>query len=504
MVVAAAAGIFTPAPASPSYRPDATAGVPHRLLDLDRGQLTDSMGLRVAVSSSSPLTSIAWRLDGQPGTWMLGRTGSDSSTLFELRGGVALPRTTLSHGYRPPTLIGVADGRMLMLSEPSPNGGQWALLAVPLTLPAADIGLEHQNADGSYYVTPGVERVLQNRGEVGIRRGADNTMVLWSSERTWRVPFADLRPGLDLTRFALDLGPGASGNDLASAPDGTIVWRTGSRGLSLFRPGEPARQLTGTALEGCPVSSDLAGSGLPFERFAVDTAGNLWLAGDQKVRAAVVTPDGILRIVPGVLDQVDDLEARPDGSVLLAVSPGGGDQILEITGAADAAAGYEPAPPPPPRCDTRDPGTTGTAYESVRLQEVPSATPPVTATGEPGKPSAVAVRGMLALDASGRLVRMQYPLVAQGVATDGRGGLWWGVLDRTDSPAPRTFTAVHLPGRSSTAVAVKDPVKVTPSRRPARAGAYGDRFVSTLALERYGFYGPGTGPGTGPARWRPR
>jgi len=490
-VVGAAAGIVAPAATSPAYEPDRAEGMPHRLLGLQRGQLVDAMGMRVAVSSSNPLTSVAWSFDGEPGSWLLGRTGSDSSTVFALRDGVALPQTTLSHGYRPPTLIGVSADKLLLLSEPSASGGHWALLAVPLNLVAADISLEHQDSSGAYYVTPGVELLTQGQGEIGLRRSADDTLVLWNAERTWRVPVADLRPGLSLDRFALDLGPGSSGNDLASAADGTVVWRTGARGLGLLRPGEASRQLTGTALEGCPLSSDLAGSGLPYQRFALDTAGNVWLSGDKSVRAAVLTPDGVLRMVPQVVDPVDGIEARPDGSVLLAVSPTGGDQILEITGGATAAAKYRPAPPPPARCDTRDPGTTGTAYEVVRLPAPPSVTLPVSATGKPGRSAESAVRGVLALDTRGRLVRMRYPLNAQGVAADGQGGLWWGVMDEGNTTETRSYTAVHLPARSQQASSVRDPQPVNPDRQHVRAAAYGDSYVSSLDAGRYGFYGPG-------------
>lgn len=489
-VMAAAAGVLVPAATGPAFEPEARDGIPHRLLDLRGGLFSDTMGLRVSLGTSSALTSIAWSLDGEPGLWLMGRTGSDNSTVYAVRDGLALPRTTLSHGYSPPTLVGISGGRMLLLTGPTENNQRWALLAVPLELPFADLSLQHQNADGSYYVTPGVERLAQGNGTIRLQRSADGTVVMWGPDGTWRVPLAALRPGLVLNRYSLDLGPGSRNTRLASAPDGTAAWWTGNHGLAVQRPGSPVEQLTGTAPEGCPLSADLAGSSIGAPAFAVDAAGNIWIAGDKTIPAAVLTTDGVLRVVPNVVDRVEDLEARPDGSVLLGSRSARGNQILEITRAAQAANRYKPAPPPSKRCAGPHAPATGTTYSGSPVRDIPTVLAPVDILGKPGRARELALRGLLALDASGKLVRMRYPQNAVGVSPDGQGGLWWGAAQRSETASPRGFTAVHLPPRSRTALTIKDPVPASAGRQDAPAAAYGDRFVAPMGEDRYGFYGP--------------
>ena len=84
----------------------------------------------------------------RPGEWLLGRTGSEGSTVFAYGDGVALPQVALSHGATPPALWGVTDNQMVLLAGGAP-ASRWAILSVPLDLVAADISLSHTNPDGT-------------------------------------------------------------------------------------------------------------------------------------------------------------------------------------------------------------------------------------------------------------------------------------------------------------------------------------------------------------------
>ncbi|MFC0626940.1 hypothetical protein [Kribbella deserti] len=487
-VVGVTTSLATPTVTEQVSQPETRDGVPHSLLDLRGGLFSDPMGLRVSLGSHNALNSVAWDLDGGPGFWVMGRTGSDTSTVFDLRHGLALPRTSLSHGYSPPILIGVSGGRMLLLTAHA-RDRRWALLAVPLNLPFADLGLKHRNADGSYYVTPGVERLAQGEGFMRLQSSADSTVTMWNEDRTWRVPLAELRTGLRLDSFAIDLGPG-SRSKLSSAPDGTMAWWNGRQGIAVMRPGRGIEQLTGRSAKGCPVSSDITGSDLGTAAFTVDTGGNIWVSGDARIPAAVLTPDGTLRIVPGLTQRVWEVVARPDGSVVLETRAGRETRLLVIPNAAKAAAHYKAAPPPSDRCRGPVQQASGKPYSGVEVPDVPEVVSPVAVDGKPGAPRYHSAHGLLALDPSGRLVRLQYPQESIVVAPDGEGGLWWGTAERTEAPNPRHFTAVHLPARARTAITVKDPVPAVARRREGSAAAYGDQFVAPMGQDRYGFYGP--------------
>ncbi|ONI68422.1 hypothetical protein BWI15_36120 [Kribbella sp. ALI-6-A] len=351
-VVAAAAalglvgGLLVPDASAAPYRPEGVAGAPHRLLDLNGGQLQDAMGMRVAIGTSDPLDSIAGRLDGTPGTWLLGRTGSESSTVFAYADDVALPQVTLAHGPTPPALLGVTDQRMLLLAGGA-GDRPWAVLSVPLDLVSADISLRHQNPDGTYYVTPGVEVLATGTGPAFTQRNADHSIVIWGGTRTWRIPASALRVGMRLDQFQI----AGAGAPVSAGPDGTVARQTGPGGVALQRPGAGPVQLTGVAPAGCPLSRDPASSSLTVGAFAVDVGGNLWLGGNSET--AVVTPDGVLRPLPGRVAGVASIEARADGSVVLGVAPGGGDQVLVVPDAAAAAASYPAAGEPAARCDQR-------------------------------------------------------------------------------------------------------------------------------------------------------
>lgn len=475
LVLAAGAGFFLPAPAEPAYRADAVAESPHPLLQLHGGQLVDRLGMRVAIGTSDPLDSIAGTLDGTPGEWLLGRTGSEASTLFEYQDGVALPRVTLSHGVTPPALLGVRDDRMVLLAGGAGNR-PWAILSVPLRLVAADISLSHKNPDSTYYVTPDVDVLATGRGPALTHRNADRSVVVWGSTATWQIPADQLKPGLDLAKYVVNPGAGAPGNAVSSGPDGTTAWRTSETGLAVVRPGSGAQQLTGIAPAGCSLSKDAASSSLTVDAFAVDVRGNLWLGGSSPT--SVITPDGVLHLLPSMTDGVDSIEARPDGSVLLGTSPGGGDQILEIPGGAEHAASYPVAPDPEPRCDRRKLAAGSTEYKASVLPVVPAADPPGKAAPGTGT--------QLALDARGRLVRMRLPNAAHVWAPDGQGGLWWTTSDRSK---PAAEIAVHLSGGA--AKSVRDPLPGSPNQRGEFAAAAGDRLVTAINEDLYNFYGPG-------------
>ncbi|TDU90570.1 hypothetical protein EV138_4162 [Kribbella voronezhensis] len=477
-VVATAAGLVAPAAAAPQYEPRVVAGIPHPLLDLHGGQLVDRLGMRVAIGTSDPLDSIATRLDGTPGEWLLGRTGSEGSTVFEYRDGFALPRVSLSHGVTPPALLGVADDKLVMLAGGAAQK-RWALLAVPLNLVAADVSLSHTNPDGTLYVTPGVDIYATGVGPALTHRNADHSIVVWGATSTWQIPANQLRVGMDLKQFLIAPGAGAAGNSVSSGPDGTTAWRNSETGLVLLRPGGQPQQVTGIAPAGCQLSSDMASSSLTVDSFAVDVRGDLWLGGSSPT--AVLTPDGLLRRVPGPVTQVDSMEARPDGSLLLGVSPGGGDQVLEITDAAAAASSYPVLPEPEPRCDRRKAASGSTPYKVALLSGVPVADPPVTAEGVVGK-AASGTNTELALDSRGRLVRLAVPSSAHAWAPDGQGGLWW-----TASGASGGEVAVHLAG--GTATVLRD--LAAPDQQGEVAAAAGDRLVRAIGGGLYDFYGPG-------------
>ncbi len=477
-LVATAAGLVAPAAAAPQYEPQVVAGVPHPLLDLHGGQLVDRLGMRVAIGTSDPLDSIAARLDGTPGEWLLGRTGSEGSTVFEYRDGFALPRVALSHGVTPPALLGVADDKLLMLAGGAAQK-RWALLAVPLNLVAADVSLSHTNPDGTLYVTPGVDIYATGVGPALTHRNADRSIVVWGATSTWQIPANQLRAGMDLTQFLVAPGPGAAGNSVSSGPDGTTAWRNSETGLALLRRGGQPQEVTGIAPAGCRLSSDAASSSLTVDSFAVDVRGNLWLGGSSPT--AVLTPDGLLRQLPGPVTQVDSMEARPDGSMLLGVSPGGGDQVLEIPDAAASASSYPVLPEPEPRCDRRKAASGSTPYSVRLLPPVPVADPPVTAEGVVGKATS-GTNTELALDSRGRLLRLAVPSSARVWAPDGRGGLWWTV-----SRASGDEAAVHLAGGRATVLRGPD----VPDPQGEFAAAAGDRLVRAIGGGLYDFYGPG-------------
>ncbi|NEA34496.1 hypothetical protein [Streptomyces sp. SID13031] len=474
--VGVGAGLLAPAAAAPAYKPVVIAGIPHRLLDLEGGQLVDRLGMRVAIGTSDPLDSVAGTLDGTPGQWLLGRTGSEGSTLFEYRDGVAFPRVTLSHGVTPPALLGVEDNKMVLLAGGA-GSRPWAILAVPLTLVAADVSLSHKNPDGSYYVTPDIDVLATGQGPALTHRNADRSIVIWGGSTTWQIPADRLRAGLDLTASVVNPGPGAPGNAVSTGPDGTTAWRTSRTGLALVRPGSTPQQVTGVAPAGCQLSRDAASSSLTVDAFAVDVRGNLWLGGSAPT--AVVTPDGVLRQLPGGATGVDSIEARPDGSVLLGTSPGGGDQILEITGAAGAAASYPAAAEPDARCDRRTPASGSTQYRVTVVPVVPAVDPP-------GKVAAGAGT-QLALDGRGRLVQVRLPNAAHTWAPDGLGGVWWTVSGRGKVS---NEIAVHLVG--GVAKVVQDPAPGLPNQRGEYAAAAGDRLVTAISGNLYNFYGPGS------------
>ncbi|MEV0283772.1 hypothetical protein AB0H36_06570 [Kribbella sp. NPDC050820] len=461
------AGLLVPSATEAPYQPSVVAGVPHRLLDLQGGQLVDRLGMRVSIGTSDPLDSVAWTLDGSPGQWLLGRTGSESSTVFAYDD-VALPQVTLNHGPTPPALWGVTDNHVVVLAGGA-RGQPWAILSVPLDLVTADISLSHKNKDGSYYVTPGVDVLATGIGPALSHRNADRSIVVWGSTTTWQFPANQLRKGIRLADFVVDPGPGAPGNAVSTGPDGTTAWRTSETGLAMARPGGVPQQLTGVAPAGCVLSSDAASSSMTVDAFTVDVRGNVWLGGGAP--ASVITPDGVLRKLPGGAEGVDSIEARPDGSVLLGTSPGGGDQVLEIPDAASAAASYPAAPPPDPRCDRRKPADGTTTFEATPVPAVPVV-------------GAAGVSTQLALDATGRLVRVRVPLAARAFAPDGLGGVWWTVVDRRSMES-----AVHLVG-GRTAV-VRDPQPVPGSQKGEYAAAAGDRVVSALGGGLYNLYGPG-------------
>ncbi|WP_344150022.1 hypothetical protein [Kribbella yunnanensis] len=411
--VGAVAGLLAPAATGTTYRPETTVGVPYRMLDLHGGQLVDRLGMRVAIGTSDPLDSFASTLDGSPGHWLLGRTGSESSTVFAYDDGVALPEVTLNHGPTAPALWGVTDNRLVLLAGGA-GGKPWAVLSVPLDLPQADISLSHKDPDGKYYVTPGVEVLASGVGPALSHRNADRSIVVWGGSTTWQIPANQLRPGMRLHDFAFNPGAGAPGNAVSSGPDGTTVWRTSETGLAMARRGGATQQLTGVAPAGCLLSRDAASSSMTVDAFAVDVRGNVWLGGGAPT--SVITPDGVLRKLPGGADGVSSIEARPDGSVLLGTSPGGGGQILQIPDAASAASTYPPAPDPQPRCDRRTPVRGTTNFRATVL-------PPVETVGSSG------VGTQLGLDATGKLVRIRLPLAAHVWAPDGQGGVWWTLAD---------------------------------------------------------------------------
>jgi hypothetical protein len=474
-VVGVAGGLLAPAAAAREYKPLTVAGVPHRLLDLQGGQLVDRLGMRVAIGTSDPLDSMAGTLDGTPGQWLLGRTGSEGSTLFEYRDGVAFPRVTLSHGVTPPALLGVQDNKMVMLAGGA-GGRPWAVLAVPLTLVAADVSLSHKNPDGTYYVTPDVDVLATGQGPALTHRNADRSVVIWGGTTTWQIPADRLRTGLDLTAYVVNPGPGAPGNAVSTGPDGTTAWRTSRTGLALLRPGSKPQQLTGVAPADCSLSRDAASSSLTVDAFAVDVRGNLWLGGSSPT--AVVTPDGVLRQLPGGAAGVDSIEARPDGSVLLGTSPGGGDQVLEITAAADAAGSYPAAPEPDARCDRRTPAGGSTEYRATVVPVVPAVDPPGrVATG---------AATQLGLDGRGRPVQVRLPNAAHAWAPDGLGGVWWTV---SGPGKASNEVGAHLAGGSIKVV--PDPRPGLPNQRGEFAAAAGDRLVTAIGGNLYNFYGPG-------------
>ncbi|GAB3816806.1 hypothetical protein GCM10028799_20060 [Kribbella italica] len=473
-------GLLVPRATAASYEPEVVAGSPHRLLNLNGGQLEDPLGMRVAIGTSDPLDSIAGNLDGSSGEWLLGRTGSEGSTVFAYADGVALPQVALSHGATPPALLGVADHRMLLLAGGAGNR-PWAVLSVPLDLVSADISLSHRDPDGRYYVTPGVEVLASGTGPALTHRNADRSIVIWGGTSSWEIPATALRPGMKLDDFLVNPGPGAPGNSVSHGPDGTVAWRTSQTGLALRRPGAGAVQLAGVAPAGCPLSGDMASSSLTVEAFAVDVRGNLWIGGSAVT--AVVTPDGVLRPLPTRVAGVDSIEARPDGSVVLGVSPGGGDQVLVVPDAAASAASYPAAGEPSARCDRRKPAGGSTPYRVSVVSPVPVVDPPVDVEGQAGK--AVPGSGsQLALDAGGRLVRMRVPNAAHVWAPDGRGGLWWTVASRSK---PSTELGVHL--KAGRATVVRDPLPSSPEQRGESAAAAGDLLVSAIGGGQYNFYG---------------
>ncbi|TDD30796.1 hypothetical protein E1218_00330 [Kribbella turkmenica] len=470
-VLGAVAGVLVPSATGAPYRPPVEAGVPHRLLDLHGGQLVDRLGMRVGIGTPDPLDSVAGMLDGSPGQWLLGRTGSESSTVFAYDDGVALPQVTLNHGPPPPALWGVTDDRMILLAGGA-LGRPWAILSVPLDLVSADISLSHENQDGSYYVTPGVDVLATGHGTALGHRNADRSIVVRGSTTTWRIPANQLRKGMRLADFVVDPGPGAPGNAVSTGPDGTTVWRTSETGVAMVRPGGEPRQLAGVAPAGCVLSSDAASSSMTIDAFAVDLHGNVWLGGGAPT--SVITPDGVLRKLPGGADGVKSIEARPDGSVLLGTSPGGGNQILRIPDAAAAAASYPAAPEPTPRCDRRRPADGLTSYRTSVLPPVPVVDP---------KPGAAGVSTQLALDAAGQLVRVRVPLTARAFAPDGQGGVWWTVAGRSGE------SAAHLSAGVTTVV--RDPRPLPPNQEGEHAAAAGDRLVTAVGAGAYNFYGPG-------------
>ncbi|GAA1556231.1 hypothetical protein GCM10009741_71030 [Kribbella lupini] len=474
-------GLLVPQAAAAAYEPEVAAGSPHRLLNLNGGQLEDPMGMRVAIGTSDPLDSIAGNLDGTPGEWLLGRTGSEGSTVFAYADGVALPQVALSHGSTPPALLGVADHRMLLLAGGAGNR-PWAVLAVPLNLVSADISLSHRDPDGRYYVTPGVEVLASGTGPALTHRNADRSVVIWGGTSTWEIPAAELRPGMKLDDFLVNPGPGAPGNSVSTGPDGTVAWRTSQTGLALHRPGSGVAQLAGVAPAGCPLSRDAASSSLTVEAFAVDVRGNLWLGGSAPT--AVVTPDGVLRPLPSRVAGVDSIEARPDGSVVLGVSPGGGDQVLVVPDAAASAASYPAAGEPSARCDRRKPAGGSTSYRMSVVSPVPLVDPPVDVEGQAGK-AVPGTGSQLALDAGGRLVRMRVPNAAHVWAPDGQGGVWWTVAGRAK---PSYQLAVHL--KSGKATVLRDPLPTAPDQRGESAAAAGDLLVNAIGGGQYNFYGP--------------
>ncbi|MET7277940.1 hypothetical protein ABZS29_06875 [Kribbella sp. NPDC005582] len=186
----------------------------------------------------------------------------------------------------------------------------------------------------------------------------------------------------------------------------------------MARRGGPPQQLTGVAPAGCLLSRDAASSSLTVDAFAIDVRGNVWLGGGAPT--SVITPDGVLRKLPGGADGISSIEARPDGSVLLGTSPGGGSQILQIPDAASAASTYPPAPEPEPRCDRRKTLRGTTTFRATVLPPVETVDPH---QGAPG------VSTQLGLDAAGKLVRIRLPLAAHSWAPDGQGGVWWTLAD---------------------------------------------------------------------------
>ncbi|TDD63056.1 hypothetical protein E1263_01745 [Kribbella antibiotica] len=468
----AVVGLLVPSATSSPYRPETTAGVPHRLLDLRGGQLLDRLGMRVAIGTSDPLDSYASALDGSPGQWLLGRTGSESSTVFAYDDGVALPQVTLNHGATAPALWGVADNHLVLLAGGA-GGKPWAILSVPLDLSQADISLSHKDPDGKYYVTPGVEVLASGVGPGLSHRNADRSIVLWGAATTWQFPANQLRPGMRLQDFQVNPGAGAPGNAVSSGPDGTTVWRTSETGLAMARRGGPVLQLTGVAPAGCLLSSDAASSSMTVDAFAVDVRGNVWLGGGAPT--SVITPDGVLRKLPGGADGISSIEARPDGSVLLGTSPGGGSQILQIPDAAASASTYPAAPDPLPQCDRRKPVHGTTDFQATVL-------PPVE-TVDPGQ-GAPGVSSQLGLDASGKLAHIRLPLAARSWAPDGQGGVWWTLADQ---PGPER--AVHLVRGRATAQRDLQPLPDNP--KAEFAAAAGDRLVTAIGGGLYNFYEPG-------------
>ncbi|MFI5730160.1 hypothetical protein ACIA49_08585 [Kribbella sp. NPDC051587] len=470
-LVGGVVGLLVPSATGTPYAAEPTVGVPHRLLDLHNGQLVDRLGMRVAIGTSDPLDSFASTLDGSPGQWLLGRTGSESSTVFAYDDGVALPEVTLNHGPTAPAVWGVTDNHLVVLAGGA-GGKPWAILSVPLDLPQADLSLSHKDPDGQYYVTPGVEVLASGVGPALSHRNADRSIVVWGGATTWQIPANQLRPGMRLQDFEVDPGAGAPGNALSSGPDGTTAWRTSETGLAMARRGGPTQQLTGVAPAGCLLSSDAASSSMTVDAFAVDVRGNVWLGGGAPT--SVITPDGVMRKLPGGADGISSIEARPDGSVLLGTSPGGGSQILQITDAASAAATYPAAPDPLPRCDRRKPVRGTTDFRATVLPAVETVDPH---QGSPG------VNSLLGLDADGKLARLRLPLAARSSAPDGQGGVWWTLADQ---PGPER--AVHLVRGRTTVQRDQKPLPDNP--KAEFAAAAGDRLVTAIGGGLCNYYGP--------------
>ncbi len=158
-VVGVLVGVLVPSAVGTPYQRSVVAGVPHRLLDLQGGQLVDRLGMRVAIGTSDPLDSLAGTLDGSPGQWLLGRTAG----LYNFYGpGDVVRRVQVKGELRPGGLVQLASGAVAMvLGEQlvlvDADGRTTVLLGGSTSgwpISATGVPASQWTADGSWFAGP--------------------------------------------------------------------------------------------------------------------------------------------------------------------------------------------------------------------------------------------------------------------------------------------------------------------------------------------------------------